>query len=140
MAFANLALNKENKEAYLQEKSTFINLLQERANIFIEEAKEVGLPIYPYHEGFFLTIRIDDHVVKNELHLKLKKHNIFFVNVYGGLRVAICSIPKSKLKGLAKKIKDVLDTIDPDDENLESLQEIDEEQSNSNDTPATPSN
>ncbi len=111
VAFATLALNEEIKAAYHTEKQHYVELLQERADIFIEEAKEVDLPLYPYQEGFFLTIRIDDQVVKNELHLKLKDHNIFFVNVYGGLRVAICSIPKKKLQGLARRIKDVLDTI-----------------------------
>lgn len=139
MAFANLALNQENKQAYLQEKNGFVKLLQERAEIMINEAKEVGLPLYPYHEGFFITIKIDDHVVKNELHLKLKKHNIFFVNVYGGLRVAICSIPKDKLRGLAAKIKDVLDTIDPTDDDLESLQNVDDSNDIDNDEkPITP--
>lgn len=133
MAFANLALNEENKQAYLQEKNGFVKLLQERAEIMIHEAKEVGLPLYPYHEGFFITIKIDDHVIKNELHLKLKKHNIFFVNVYGGLRVAICSIPKAKITGLAAKIKEVLDTIDPSDDDLESVQDANDNNDVDND-------
>ncbi len=122
MAFASIAHNQEIKQAYLNEKQQFVTLLQERADILIEEAQAIDLPIYPYHEGFFLTIKIDDHVVKNELHLKLKDHNIFFVNVYGGLRVALCSIPKQKLYGLAKRIKDVLDSIvEQQDEQEESV-------------------
>ncbi len=115
VAFSDIALNEENKTMYLKEKNNYVQLLQERADILVKESKAVGLPLYPYHEGFFITIRIDDQIVKNELHLKLKDHNIFFVNVYGGLRVAICSIPKAKLKGLAKRIKDVLDTITEDE-------------------------
>ncbi len=116
VCFSEIALNENNKAAYMKEKNAYVTLLKERAEIMIEEAKDVGLPLYPYHEGFFITIRIDDQVVKNELHLKLKNHNIFFVNVYGGLRVAICSIPKTKLKGLAKRVKNVLDEIVEDEE------------------------
>ncbi len=111
MAFANIALDASLKKEYLQEKQFYVTLLSERAALFIEEANRVGLPVYPYQEGFFITLRLPSHAAKNELHFKLKKHNIFFVNVYGGLRIAICSIPKHKLKGLAQRIKSVYDTI-----------------------------
>ncbi|MFP4286619.1 MAG: pyridoxal phosphate-dependent aminotransferase [Candidatus Izemoplasmataceae bacterium] len=109
--FSEIALNKDLKKAYLEEKSIYVKLLKERAEIFTKEASDVGLDIYPYKEGFFITIRVDRQVIKNELHLKLKTLNIFFVNVYGGLRVAICSIPKHKLIGLAKRVKDALDEL-----------------------------
>ncbi len=109
--FADIALNPEIKERYVIEKSEYVTLLKDRAAIFVKEAEEVGLPLYPYKEGFFVTIRIDDQIVKNELHLKLKTLNIFFVNVYGGLRVAICSIQKEKIYGLAARVKEALDIL-----------------------------
>ena len=109
--FSDLVLDAQKTLRYEQEREPYLALLKERAAIFVEEAKACGLPLYPYHEGFFATIRIDDSVVKNELHLALKTHNIFFVNVYGGLRVALCAIPINKMRGLAKRIKDVLDTL-----------------------------
>ncbi len=109
--FADIALDEKLKEAYMLEKQGFVHLLKERADIFVREAEEVNLPIYPYEEGFFITLKIDDQIVKNELHLKLKTLNIFFVNVYGGLRVAICSIPINKVKGLAKRVKDAYDDV-----------------------------
>lgn len=109
--FSEIALNPELKAHYLKEKESYVELLKERAEIFTQEANEIGLPIYPYKEGFFITIRVDRQVIKNELHLKLKTLNIFFVNVYGGLRVAICSIPKHKVKGLAKRVKVALDEL-----------------------------
>ncbi len=123
--FSDIALNPELKATYMAEKQTFVDLLVERGDIFVREAKEVGLPIYPYKEGFFVTIRIDDALLKNELHLKLKALNIFFVNVYGGLRVAICSIPKDKLYGLAKRVKDALDDLTDTDEETEPKTETD---------------
>ena len=109
--FADIALDKDLKKKYLEEKEEYVQLLKERADILVKESAEVGLPLYPYKEGFFVTIRIDDQIIKNELHLKLKTLNIFFVNVYGGLRVAICSIKKDQLKGLAQRVKDALDEI-----------------------------
>jgi len=110
--FSEIALDDAVKKAYLAEKDVFVRLLSERAEIFKKEAEAVDLPIYPYEEGFFITLRIDDAAVKNALHLALKKKNIFFVNVYGGLRIAICSIPKHKLHGLAKRIKETLDEVE----------------------------
>lgn len=109
--FADIAGSRSLKSTYMKEKETFVALLKERAEIFVSEARDIGLPIYPYKEGFFVTIRVDNQIVKNLLHLKLKTLNIFFVNVYGGLRVAICSIPKAKLKGLAARVKVALDEI-----------------------------
>lgn len=109
--FADIALDDGLKARYMEEKAKYINLLNERAEIFVREAYDVDLPIYPYQEGFFVTIKIEDAALKNELHLKLKTMNIFFVNVYGGLRVAICSIPKNKLEGLAKRVKVAYDTL-----------------------------
>ncbi len=122
--FADIALNKDTKEVYMKEKETFIKLLRDRANIFVKEADEVGLPIYPYHEGFFVTLKIEDPILKNALHLKLKTLNIFFVNVYGGLRVAICSIPLDKVKGLAQRVYDAYSELNEDDaaSDLEKLE------------------
>lgn len=91
---------------YILEKQQYIDLLKERANIFVSEAKEVGLEIYPHVEGFFVTIKVEND--EEALNLKLQNNNIFTVEVDGGLRVAICSVPKRKLKGLAKRIKNIM--------------------------------
>lgn len=92
---------------YLKEKQYYIDLLKERSDIFITESKDVGLELYPFREGFFATVKIDNEV-KEETNLKLQQNNIFCVEVDGGLRVALCSVPKHKLKGLAKKIKSII--------------------------------
>lgn len=93
---------------YITEKQQYIELLKDRAEIFVSEANEVGLPIYPYKEGFFVTIEIKDDTVKTAFNKTLQENHIFTVEVDGGLRVAICSVPKRKLKGLAKRIKDLM--------------------------------
>jgi len=93
---------------YINEKQTYIELLRERAQIFITEASEVGLELYPFTEGFFATLRVTDNAEKEALNLKLQENNIFTVEVDGGLRIALCSVPKRKLKGLAQKIKNIM--------------------------------
>ncbi len=96
------------KASYLKEKQYYIDLLKERSTIFLNEAKAVGLEIYPYVEGFFITIKMPNEMEKAAFNLKLQENNIFLVEVGGGLRVAICTVSKRKLKGLAKRIKDLM--------------------------------
>jgi len=96
------------RETYMKEKQQYVDLLKERAAIFVPECKQVGLDIYPFTEGFFVTIRVEDPSQKEALNIKLQNNNIFTVEVDGGLRIAICSVPKRKLKGLAKRIKDIM--------------------------------
>ena len=93
--------------AYQNEKQHYIDLIRERADIFIQEAKACGLPLYPYKEGFFATIPMAKDQVE-QMNLTLQEHHIFLVEVGTGLRVALCSVPKAKLKGLAKRIKDII--------------------------------
>jgi len=95
------------KENYLKEKQYYIDLLAERAQIFLSEAAEVSLPIYPFKEGFFITIKVDDDKIE-EYNKKLQENHIFTVSVAHGLRVAICSISKKQTKGLAKMIHTTL--------------------------------
>jgi len=106
--FSTIINDETLKTKYLEEKQYYINLLKERANIFLNEAKEVNLDIYPYVEGFFITIKIPNNLEKTALNSRLQEHNIFLVEVDGGLRVAICCVSKRKLKGLAKRIKELM--------------------------------
>jgi aspartate aminotransferase/aromatic-amino-acid transaminase len=92
---------------YQAEKATYVTLLQERATVFLSEAQEVGLPTYPYRDGFFVTIPVPNDR-KSELNQRLADNNIFLVEVAHGLRVALCSVPKDKLVGLAARIQSLL--------------------------------
>lgn len=100
-------LLKQNKNKYLDEKQKYIDLLRKRSKIFIDEAKSVDLKHYPYIEGFFITLKIDDNHI-DEIHDRLMQNNIFTVKVNKGIRIAICSLPINKCYGLAKKIKELL--------------------------------
>ena len=106
--FYEVTMIPENKDKYIKEKQYYVDLIKERAQIFVEEAKECGLVTYPFREGFFVTVKVSDDTEKEALNLKLQEQNIFTVEVDGGLRIAVCSVPKRKLKGLAKRIKDVM--------------------------------
>lgn len=93
---------------YMDEKQEYIELLKERADIFITECAIEGIELYPFTEGFFATLKVDSDVEKEALNLRLQEKNIFTVEVDGGLRIALCSVSKKKLRGLAHKIKEVL--------------------------------
>lgn len=94
---------------FLSEKQDYIDLLKERSSIFMEEASKVGLDVYPYKEGFFITVKCKDNKQRDALHEQLIKHHIFTVKVNLGIRVAICSCSIEKTKGLATAIKMLID-------------------------------
>lgn len=98
-------------EAFDKEKSYYVDLLKTRSDIFTQEAKEVGLTHYPYREGFFVTLDIEDSTTLNTYHDALMKENIFTVKVTKGIRVGLCSLSIEKTKGLAKRMKDILESI-----------------------------
>lgn len=98
-------------EEYDEERMKYVHLLKERSDIFVKEASEVGLKHYPYKEGFFITLAVDNKT-RDVFHEKMMENNIFTVKVNQGIRVALCSLSVEKTKGLAKKMKDILDTIE----------------------------
>lgn len=95
----------------MNEKDKYISLLKERSTIFLTEAKEVGLNVYPYHEGFFVTVMIENNELRNKYHEALMQEHIYTVCVNKGIRVAVCSLSVKHCKGLAKKMKMILDNV-----------------------------
>ncbi|NBK98483.1 MAG: aminotransferase class I/II-fold pyridoxal phosphate-dependent enzyme [Erysipelotrichia bacterium] len=99
-------------DAFDKEKAMYVNLLKQRSDIFTSEAKACNLMHYPYKEGFFVTLRIEDQELLNKYHQALMDHNIFTVKVNKGIRVAICSLSVENCYGLAKRMKDILESIE----------------------------
>ncbi len=97
---------------FISEKQIYIDLLKERSTLFLKEAKDCQLPLYPYKEGFFITIACKDNQQRDKLHTALINHHIFTVKVNLGIRIAICSCPTSKLKGLALTIRCIIDKVE----------------------------
>lgn len=101
----------EDKDAFLKEKQSYIDLMKKRSDIFLQEAKDCGLDTYPYKEGFFVTLRIDDNTLRDKIHEAFLNKHIYTVKVNHGIRVAVCSLPVKKVYGLAKKMKEIEEEI-----------------------------
>ena len=54
--FTLITTDQKYLNPYMKEKAFYVNLLKERSTIFVSEANQVGLDIYPYKEGFFGTL------------------------------------------------------------------------------------
>ncbi|NDI76712.1 aminotransferase class I/II-fold pyridoxal phosphate-dependent enzyme [Psychrilyobacter piezotolerans] len=105
--FSTIQSNKTLRDKLTEERDGYVKLLEKRSKIFLEEAKEVGLEVYPYKEGFFITLKIENEKIKESIE-KLNHENIYPIQVAHGIRIAICGSPSKKLEGLAKKIKKVI--------------------------------
>jgi len=99
--FSKLYRDPELWKQLRAEQSRFAKLCNDRGRVFVEEAKALGMPLMPYHSGFFATIPHDDPRALAE---RLMKQNLYFVALSAGLRVAFCAIPSQKIPGLAGKI------------------------------------
>ena len=99
--FVNIIKNHE--EEFESEKAKYIDLIKTRSEIFIQEANDCDLPYYPYKEGFFVTLKVDN-AIKQKYHDVLMENNIFTVQVNKGIRVAVCSLPVEKAKGLSASL------------------------------------
>ena len=83
------------------ERDSLYEIIRDRAAIFMKEAEECGLNALPYKAGFFLSIPAkDSKAVCDELHKDL----IFAVPLKAGVRIAVCSVPKKKMYGMAAKV------------------------------------
>lgn len=96
-------------KAYEDEKSKYRIMLRNRADAFVESAKEVGLEILPYRDGFFVSIPCKDAKKASE---ELIKENMFIVSLKKGLRFAACAVSEEKCKLAPAIIKKVLDSLE----------------------------
>lgn len=90
------------RASWKKEQQSYYQLIQERARIFTDEAKSVGLPMLPYQAGYFLSIPAKDSKKVCEL---LHKDHIYLVPLAAGIRLAVCAVPKAKMHGIATKVK-----------------------------------
>lgn len=105
--FSNIVLDKKKYKQLLLEQNYMKNMLRERTDIFISEAADADLKILPYKSGFFITIPFEN-ITDENIADKLKDENIFTIIIPGAIRLAVCSIPKYKIHGLAQKIKNII--------------------------------
>lgn len=96
------------RAAFEEEKEACKVLLQKRGAAFVNAAKEVGLEILPYFDGFFVTMPYKDPKALQE---KLTEYNIYTVALARGVRFAICAVDESvcaKAPAIIKKAVDEL--------------------------------
>ncbi|MEF9991159.1 MAG: aminotransferase class I/II-fold pyridoxal phosphate-dependent enzyme [Romboutsia sp.] len=93
---------------YSDEKNNYKKLLRTRADVFVEEAKKVGLEILPYIDGFFVSIPCAN---PREVCEELTKENLYVVPLKMGLRFAVCAVPEDKCRLSPSIIKKVLETL-----------------------------
>lgn len=96
---------------FMSEKEEYIKLLKQRSDIVVKEAKECGLQLYPYKEGFFVTVEMENNEIRDKYHEVLIQNHIYTVKVNLGIRIAICSLSVEKCYGLAKRMKEILDEV-----------------------------
>lgn len=97
---ATIYNDKQLLSQFEKERDGFYELIRERANIFMTEAKDCGLNMLPYRAGFFISIpAADSDAVCNNLHDDL----IYAVPLSKGVRIAVCAVPSQKIKGMAEK-------------------------------------
>lgn len=83
------------------ERNGYYQLIQERAAIFVQEAKAIDLQILPYVAGFFITLPAAD---PDAVCAKLHEDLIYAVPLGKGVRIAVCAVPKRKITGMAAKV------------------------------------
>ena len=64
-------------DEYLKQKNESVELLRQRSKLFIDEANECGLETYPYKEGFFVTLKLENNDVRDIAHQKLIDNHIY---------------------------------------------------------------
>lgn len=108
--FAKIVSNDHLLKAYNRERDFYVDILKRRSDIFLKEAKEVGLDIYPHVEGYFVTVKIDPEL-RETFEKQIRAKNVFGISLAMGYRIALCSMPVRKVYGLAKTLKETYDEV-----------------------------
>jgi aromatic-amino-acid transaminase len=104
-AVSELLLDEKRFKELKDEVSANKAIVSSRAEIFLEESAKEGLSHYPYRSGFFITLPLKDAFESSRL---LMEKNIFLAPVKPtALRIALCSLKKEEIVGLAHEIKKV---------------------------------
>ncbi|SDY62939.1 pyridoxal phosphate-dependent aminotransferase [Tindallia californiensis] len=91
-----------------EERDSFKKLLETRAHAFVEEAEMVGLEIFPYRAGFFITIPCEN---PDKVADELAKNHLFLLPLGRGLRFAPCAVSEAKCRKSVRFIKEAMDKV-----------------------------
>lgn len=91
------------KQDYQQELTSYRKLIRQRANLFLELIQN-RFAIYPYFDGFFITLKVNDNQQRDEVFNQLIDNHVYTVKVNKGLRIAICSLSLKQIPMLVDKV------------------------------------
>lgn len=93
------------KADYVKELTKLTSTLKNRGEIFIKEAIDANLEVFPYRGGFFVLVKSKDPETD---FIKLTQEKIYLIPMESGLRIALCAITTKEVYGLAGKIKAII--------------------------------
>ena len=88
--------------------NSYIELLNIRRNMFVEESVKCGLELFPNKEGFFVLVKTYNPISLTKL---LIKDNLFVVPFPQGVRIAISSLSINDVCIVPKLIKNRVDEL-----------------------------
>lgn len=92
-----------------QEIANAVQMLEQRGQLFLKQAKEAQLDVLPYGGGFFITIPYDQSEALME---ELKNQDIFVLAFDRAIRVSVGALSINEVNGLAQAIKASMNTIE----------------------------
>lgn len=98
LAFVNCIPRKD--EIILENKAKK-DLVDDRAQYFINLLKERNIEFYDFQEGFFVTIKTKD---SDKIIQYLIDNHYYTIKTTDGIRVAVCSLTKDEMFKIANKI------------------------------------
>ena len=106
LTIADTLLN--NADKYYKELEDAKKMLKDRVNLFVEQADACGLEYYRFSDGFFVTLKMENNEIRDQIHQRLLDNHIYTIKVNKGIRLGLCSTPLSVVDGLAKKVKELM--------------------------------
>lgn len=106
---SNIIDDPKKYKEYMDEKKIYKDMLSKRANAFVESAKKCNLDIFPYIDGFFISIPCENPKAVSE---ELTKDNVFVVPLKKGLRFAVCAVSEEKCAIAPSIIKKAIEHIE----------------------------
>ena len=95
------------REEALKEIARNKEILRERGEILLSELDKAHIDHYPYHSGFFLTIRVNKDA--NEVFASLKAKHIYIVPLNErDMRIALSGLSKEECVTLVRELKGLL--------------------------------
>ncbi|HWQ09310.1 MAG TPA: aminotransferase class I/II-fold pyridoxal phosphate-dependent enzyme, partial [Holophaga sp.] len=88
-----------------RERRHYVELLDRRAAVFMEEARAARLDYLPYCGGFFISVPTSEAKAVSD---RLNQRNVFTVPLAKGLRIAVCAVSTPKMHGLASAIAEAV--------------------------------